>query len=125
MQSGSNIDGLLAERTLSWNQVDAVERVAVTLDPALTDRVFTMQRPEQGSRIAGFPMESGDYVIVELQSVTEGTAADLREGEAQNMRSFISQQAGANDFTAFATHLEERADIEGRETQLEVVDPLL
>ena len=125
MQSGSNIDGLLAERNLSWNQVDAVERVAVTLDPALTDRVFTMQRPEQGSRVAGFSMENGDYVIVELQSVTEGTAADLREGEAQNMRSFISQQAGANDFTAFATHLEERADIEGRETQLEVVDPLL
>jgi hypothetical protein len=85
-----------------------------------------MPRPaEGGTEVSGFSLSSGDYVVIELQGVVDGTPADLREGEEQNMRNFLSQQAGSNDISGYILSLEARADIEGRESQLQVQDPLL
>lgn len=126
MKNGDNIDGLLAAQNLTWLQVDAIERTVPTVNPEITDRAFTMPRPAEGrTEISGFSLGSGDYVVIELQSVVDGTPADFREGEEQNMRNFLSQQAGANDISGYITSLEARADIEGRESQLQVQDPLL
>jgi peptidyl-prolyl cis-trans isomerase D len=126
LQGGSNIDGLLATQNLSWNQIDNIERVAPNLNPEITDLVFTMERPEQGeTSIAGFSVSNGDYLVIELQTVTDGTPADFTGSEEQNMRNFLSQQTGVNDLTGFVKSMEARADIEGRDSQLEVQDPLL
>jgi peptidyl-prolyl cis-trans isomerase D len=126
MQNGGNIDGLLATQNLSWIQVDAIERVAPTVDPELTDKIFLMEKPAVGSpRVAGYALRSGDYAVIELQSVADGSAADFKDGEEANMRNFVSQQMGANDIAGFIKSLEARAEIEGRDTQLVVQDPLL
>lgn len=126
LQGGDNIDGLLATQNLSWTQMDNIERSAQNLNPEITDLVFTMPRPEPGkTSVAGFSISNGDYLLVELQTVTDGKPADLTESEAQNMRNFLGQQSGTNDLTGFMKSLEARADIEGREDQLEVQDPLL
>lgn len=126
LQGGSNIDGLLSTQNLSWNQVDNIERAAPDVNPEIADIVFAMPRPEDGkSSLAGFSVSNGDYLLVELQSVVDGTSADLRDSEEQNMRNFLSQLSGANDFAGFMRGMETRAVIKGRESQLEVQDPLL
>jgi peptidyl-prolyl cis-trans isomerase D len=126
MQNGGNVDGLLATQNLSWIQVDTIERVAPTVDPELTDKIFLLEKPAIGStRVAGYALRSGDYAVIELQGVTDGSTADFKEGEEANMRNFVSQQVGANDIAGFIKSLEARADIEGRDTQLAVQDPLL
>jgi peptidyl-prolyl cis-trans isomerase D len=119
MQSGANIDGLLAAQNASWNQVDAIERSAPGANPEITDKVFTMARPAPGaSAIAGYQLADGTYIVIELQSVTDGTAADFLEGEEGNMRNFVNQQMAANDFSGFMAGLEARAKIVGREQLL-------
>lgn len=126
LQNGDNIDGLMTLQNIGWNNVVDIERVAANVDPEIVDKVFTMPKPVEGKpEVAGFSLSSGDYVVIELQSATDGTPADFREGEEQNMRNFLSQQAGANDIAGFMKSLEARAEIEGKETQLEVQDPLL
>ncbi len=126
MKSGDNIDGLLAAQNLTWAQTESIERVTPTVNPEIIDRAFIMPRPaEGGTEVSGFSLSSGDYVVIELQGVVDGTPADLREGEEQNMRNFLSQQAGSNDISGYILSLEARADIEGRESQLQVQDPLL
>jgi hypothetical protein len=82
-----------------------------------------MLHPAEGeTEVAGFELSDGRYVLVELQSVVDGTAADFSAGEEQNMRNFISQQAAANDFTGFMEHLENRADIQGRDEEAPAVE---
>jgi len=116
LQAGDNIDGLLSVQGVSWTQVDATERSNFTINPEIMDRVFTLARPAEGTTtIAGYTLANGDYVVIELQTVADGTEADLLENEGQNMRNFVSQQGAANDFTSFITGLEARAEIEGRE----------
>jgi peptidyl-prolyl cis-trans isomerase D len=126
LQTNGNIDGLLSTQGLSWNQVDSIERVAANVNPELTDKAFAMARPEVGkTTVDGFSLGNGDYAIIEVQSVTDGTAADFKEGEEASIRNFVSQQSGSTDITSFIRSLEARAAIEGKETQLEVQDPLL
>ncbi len=116
MQGGSNIDGLLAAQNTTWNQVDAIERSVAGANPEITDKVFTMSRPAEGATaIAGFTLNDGSYIVIELQSVADGTEADFQENEQENMRNFVSQQMAANDLAGFMGNLEARAEIEGRD----------
>lgn len=124
MQGGSNIDGLLEAQNVTWNQVDAVERTVAGANAEIADKVFAMPRPAEGAtEISGFTLNDGSYIVVELQEVADGTAADFRENEEQNMRNFVSQQMASNDFAGFMGNLEARADIEGRnEVAPEIID---
>jgi peptidyl-prolyl cis-trans isomerase D len=120
MQGGSNVDSLLQAQNVTWNQVDGVERTVAGANAEIADKVFTMPRPAEGATvIAGHALNDGSYIVVELQSVTDGTAADFRENEEQNMRNFVSQQMATTDFAGFMGNLEARADIEGRNTPVD------
>ncbi|MGV3592493.1 MAG: SurA N-terminal domain-containing protein [Gammaproteobacteria bacterium] len=119
MQNGANIDGLLEAQNTTWTQVDAIERNVVGANAEITDKVFTMPRPEEGATVVqGHTLSDGSYIVVELQNVTDGTAADFRENEEGNLRNFVSQQMAVNDFAGFMGNLEARADIEGRDALL-------
>ena len=119
MQSGSDVEGLLTAQNLMWTQVDAIERNVAGANAEITDKVFTMPRPAEGATVVqGHALNDGSYIVIELQNVTDGTEADFRENEEGNMRNFVSQQMGANDFAGFMGNLEARADIEGREAVL-------
>lgn len=119
MQNGANIDGLLAAQNATWTQVDAIERNVVGANAEITDKVFTMPRPEEGATVVqGHTLSDGSYIVVELQNVTDGTAADFRENEEGNLRNFVSQQMAVSDFSGFMGSLEARADIEGRDALL-------
>jgi peptidyl-prolyl cis-trans isomerase D len=115
LKAGGNVDELLQAQNATWTQLDAVERTS-TIDPEISRKLFSIARPAADTtEVAGFELSDGSYLIVELQSVIDGTPADFSEGEEQNMRNFISQQAAANDFAGFMENLENRADIRGRD----------
>jgi len=119
LQRGDNIDALLEAQGLSWEQFDNVERSAPNVHPEVMNAVFSADAPQDGQPVVkGVQLTNGDYVVFQLQSVTEGTTADFREGEAESLRNFISQQTAANDFVGFMLSLEARADIKGRENYL-------
>jgi peptidyl-prolyl cis-trans isomerase D len=116
LQAGDNIDGLLTSQGLAWNLIEGSERSNLQVNPELMDHVFTLARPAAGtSTIAGYTLGNGNFVVIELQSVTDGSNSDLQENEEAGMRNFLSQQAAANDFTAFMDGIEKRATIKGRD----------
>jgi peptidyl-prolyl cis-trans isomerase D len=116
LREGDNIDGPLQEQNAAWTQLDTVERGGANIDPAISEKLFSIPRPAPDtSEVAGFELGDGRYLIVELQSVVDGTTADFAEGEEQNMRNFLSQLAEVNDFTGFMENLEQRAEVRGRE----------
>lgn len=115
VQSGEDAQALLDAQELSWNAMTEVERGEPSVNPQIMEEVFSMQLPAEGeTAVTGFQLNSGGYAVIELQDVIDGTMEDLEEGEAGNMRNFISQQGAAVDFTGFMTSLENRAEISGR-----------
>ncbi len=125
LKAGDNIDGLLQAQNTTWSQLDAVERSSPNINPEISNYVFSMPRPLPGTTdISGLQLADGSYLVIELQSVVDGSAADFNTGEAQNMRNFLSQQASANDFSGFMESLESNASIQGRDDLL-LEEPLL
>lgn len=112
LQSGGNIDGILADQGLTWMSGTAA-RDSQQYNPELLQQLFGMEKPgEEGTTVAGFPLQTGEYAVVELQEVTPGTVDDLEETERQSLIGFVSQQAGAEAFEAFMTNLQENAEID-------------
>jgi peptidyl-prolyl cis-trans isomerase D len=111
-QNGQNIDSLLELQNLSWNQLNSLERSDQALPPELIQNVFNMATPEQDSPIIdGFQLSSGGYVVVELQSVVEGSLDDFEEAELDSLESFIAQQSSNADFEALILGMQGRAEI--------------
>jgi len=111
-QNDQNIDSLLETQNLSWNQLDGLERSDQVLPPQLVNFIFEMSEPEtDGTVIDGLILNSGEYVVIELQGVNEGSLEDFDETELNSLESFIAQQSANADFEALLTGLQNRADI--------------
>ena len=119
LQAGESIDELLQARNMEWESFENVERGDPSMNPEAGEFVFGLPRPDGMPVYAGRQLFNGEYAVVELQSVQDGTVEDFEEGEAANLANFISQQFSANDFAGFLLGLEARAEIEGRENSLE------
>jgi len=112
MQNGQNIDTLLETQGLSWNEINELERSNQLLPPDLIQNVFEMVAPaEDGVRVEGFELATGDYVVVELQGVNPGSIDDLEEAELQGLQSFLAQQYTNADFEALILGMQNRAEI--------------
>jgi len=112
MQNGQNIDTLLETQDLSWNQLNALERNNQFLPPELIQNVFDMPAPAEGENsVDGFQMSNGDYVVVELQEVNDGSMDDFDEGELEGLQTFLAQQGSNADFEALILGLQNRAEI--------------
>jgi peptidyl-prolyl cis-trans isomerase D len=116
LQSGQNIDTLLDAQGLVWEQLDALERDDMRLNPSIMQEAFAMPRPQPGSTgIKGFAVPTGQYVVMELQEVIDGNHEELSIEQAEALRAFVSQQSAALDFTGLIFSLENRAEILGRD----------
>jgi len=112
MQDGLNIDTLLETQNLSWNQVDGLERTDQILPPELVQNIFELAPPEGGqSRVEGYELSTGEYVVVDLQSVNSGSVEDLEDDELQSLKTFIAQQSTNADFGALILGMQNRAEI--------------
>jgi len=111
-QNDQNIDSLLETQNLSWNQLNGLERSDQVLPPQLVNYIFEMSVPEHdGTVIDGLMLNSGEYVVIELQAVKDGSLEDFDETELNSLESFIAQQSANADFEALITGLQNRADI--------------
>jgi len=111
-QDDQNIDSLLETQNLSWNQLNGLERSDQVLPPQLVNYIFEMSVPEDdGTVIDGLMLNSGEYVVIELQAVKDGSLEDFDETELNSLESFIAQQSANADFEALITGLQNRADI--------------
>ena len=111
-QNDQNIDSLLETQNLSWNQLNGLERSDQVLPPQLVNYIFEMTVPEDdGTVIDGLMLNSGEYVVIELQAVKDGSLEDFDETELNSLESFIVQQSANADFEALITGLQNRADI--------------
>jgi peptidyl-prolyl cis-trans isomerase D len=112
MQEGLNIDTLLETQNLSWNQVDGLKRADQILPPELVQNIFELAPPEgDQSRVEGFELSTGEYVVVDLQSVNSGSVEDLEDAELESLKTFIAQQSTNSDFGALILGMQNRSEI--------------
>jgi len=56
-------------------------------------------------------MSTGEYVVIDLQSVNSGSVEDLEDAELESLKTFIAQQSTNADFGALILGMQNRAEI--------------
>lgn len=116
LESGTDVQSLLAANELEWVQADATRRNSVTVSREILNEVFAMPHPAGDPVRNSFTIDNGTFVLVELNAVTPGTIDALSETERSTLSEGMLVDLGNSDFTAFLTNLRTNAEIQTRLT---------
>src|SRR5690606_2442900 len=78
INAGEDISAVLETEMLAWDERTGVRRSQFDLNTEIVRNVFAMPAPVGNEPVRqGFTLTNGAYVVVELQSVNPGSAADM------------------------------------------------
>ncbi len=112
LESGASREEVAKEAGAEWQTPAALERNAVTVDPALVQAVFRMPRPAGGAtRYGSTALSSGDFAVLVLSRVVDGDPASFDKAERENLRQQLANLRGAESSQAMLEALEAKANI--------------
>lgn len=114
LESGEDISEQMARESLTWIERDDVRRNQADINIEIVRNVFSMPPPEAEPPVRrGFSLNNGAYVLVELQAVEAGEAADMPEQQRQQLTAALIENQGRMSFDALLRNLQAEADITG------------
>lgn len=114
LESGEDISAQVAAESLNWTEREDVRRNQSDINTEIVRSVFQMPTPEASEPVRrGFSLNNGAYVLVELQAVEEGDAADMPEQQRQQLVAALIENQGRMSFDALLRNLQADADITG------------
>ena len=112
LESGTSREEIAKEAGAEWQMPAALERNAVTVDPALVQAVFRMPRPAGGAISYGSTaLSSGDFAVLVLSRVIDGDPASFDKAERENLRQQLTNLRGAESSQAILDALKAKARI--------------
>jgi peptidyl-prolyl cis-trans isomerase D len=119
LRAGEALDALAAEIGQPVRDVPAMNRQppSPSLAP-LVDGVFALPRPAGKPETTLAKMTTGEYVLAEVQSVTDGDPAALEANLRDQLRQQISQARGVEDARAYIQALRKQYTIKVAEDRL-------
>ena len=120
LESGADIQPLLASNELEWIVADGARRNAADVNQEILGRVFALPIPESDPVRSSLTLDNGTFVLMELTQVIPGTIESLSEAEKSTLTESMLVDLGNSDFSAFLTNLRNNADIQTRVIQEEL-----
>ncbi len=112
LQAGESIDSFVQQESLEWSEREGVRRGQFDINTEIVANVFSMPAPaENDSELAGFQLNNGAYVVIELQSVNAGSLDELGEDQRQQLAAAMLENRGRSVFSALLSNLQEEASI--------------
>lgn len=112
LKAGETMDAVAAELGIEPVDSGLVKRHAEGLDNKLLEAAFLLPAPAEGSAsVAGVALQSGDYAIVELQSVQDGDVTSLSPAARSRFTQEVLAIAGASEASALINALKQEAAI--------------
>lgn len=118
LRAGAERAALAAEHDLTWESRQSVQRGAPDADPRLLDAVFRMPRPEGLPRFDGVTLGNGDYAVIALDSVRDGSPGALSPDQREAFRSALADGFGEETYAALVAALRAGADVKIFESRL-------
>ncbi|WP_339858171.1 SurA N-terminal domain-containing protein [Pseudohongiella acticola] len=114
LEAGDDISARLQSESLSWIEREDVRRNQADVNTEIVRNVFQMPAPEGAEPLRqGFSLNNGAYVLVELQAVEDGDAANMPEQQRQQLTAALIENQGRMSFDALLRNLQAEADISG------------
>jgi peptidyl-prolyl cis-trans isomerase D len=96
----------------SLQQVDSVNRDNRELPVEIMRSLFRMPRPEEDKSVyAGVQLGGGDYALIALQGITDGTMEGVTVQDRRNLSSALSERTGHGYISHLIEDLRNSAEI--------------
>lgn len=112
IETGADLDEVLASNELEWIEEEAAARVAFNINSQILQQVFAMRAPQDDPELANITLDNSTFVLIELTQVNPGSLESLQEEQRNSMTNALLTDLGSSDFQAFVANLRETADIQ-------------
>ncbi len=110
-QEGGDLEALLAENELQWEEALDTPRGAFNVNREIVGHVFAMPAPDDSPVYSSLTLSNDTFVLVELNDVEPGSLDALAETQREQIENSIKTDLGASDFGSFLASLRDNADI--------------
>lgn len=111
IDSGSDIDSLLAENELEWIEALDTDRAAFSVNRELVNHVFAEPTPVDGPAYSSVTLANDTFVLVELNGVNAGTIDDLDEANRTQLTTQMKTDFGGADLSSYLVNLRGNSDV--------------
>ncbi|NIM28061.1 MAG: peptidylprolyl isomerase [Gammaproteobacteria bacterium] len=111
LEAGEDKRRVADETGLAWSGDSELERVSANVDPGVRNTAFRLARPAPGSNAFGASTTAGgDFVIVDLKQVIDGTLDDDEQSRSAARRQ-LEVDAGRTTYDSVVETLRSNADV--------------
>ena len=112
LEAGEDRQGVASEAELDWSGESELQRNVTGAEAEIAGSVFRMPRPLPGQSIYGGTVTAnGDFVIVALQEVIDGSLGAEEKEQREAARRNLEVEAGRASYDAIVQTLRENADV--------------
>ena len=113
MAQGIATDLIAASLGRSWQVMESATRFQGAVPREVLTTAFELARPAVGGKSLGsVRLENGDYAVVSVSRVSDGTLEDLSASEADALSRFLEGESARTEFEAFRRSLVDAAVVE-------------
>lgn len=117
VEAGESLTVLAEEQGLILNTQQGAERNEAQVPSELLEYVFELSHPKTGSvSLGGVSLDNGDYALLSLSNVTNGSVDNLTDNERQSLQVNMSASLAGDSFRVWQESLRDNAEVEVYET---------
>ena len=123
LRNGETFDAAAIDVEAAVTPTVMVGRQNQTIDANVLNEIFRAKKPSPGNaRIESVITTVGDYVVFMVTAVIPGRPESIPLADRDARKEQLESAAGAADFSAYVSELEQRANIERSDTALQQQD---
>ncbi len=111
LQGGETLDAVASTSGYTLEEPGSIARSDRSAPQEVVRRAFTLPRPDGQTEYGGVQLPSGDYAIIALKTVQDGSLAGLEEPALDQQRSQIENTDGRAYFNELAQYLRAHAEV--------------
>jgi len=112
LRAGEDPGSVAAQQALDWSGESELTRNSPDVDESVVATVFRLPRPGPDEReFGGTVTAEGDFVVVALQQVIDGTLSDDDQEQRQAVKRNLELEAGRAAYDAVVKTLRDDADV--------------
>jgi peptidyl-prolyl cis-trans isomerase D len=112
LRSGKSLADIASERKFELKSTGLIGRNATEPAGPIVSEAFLLPRPaEKTVSTTGFTLDSGDYVLLQLDEIKDGDISRLSQADQLNVGKELDRIIGATEVSAYTDQLKNRATI--------------
>ncbi len=112
LEGGADFAQLATQESVELRELDELKRHAENVPQVIRSQAFKMSFAGGAPTYSGLELQNGNFAIIQLEAINNGTAADIVSGDASGLSEILRNEYSVRELEGMYKAMEARADIE-------------